>query len=97
MKLITDIRQDLYDRTIRKKEEVEELVGGRIQVDELWSCTTCGACIEACPVLIDHVPTFTDMRRYLVLSEGQPPDKAAEALEGMTNRGNPWAWLKATG
>jgi len=91
MKLITDIRQDLYDRTIRKKEEVEDLVGGRIQVDELWSCTTCGACIEACPVLIDHVPTFTDMRRYLVLSEGQPPDKAAEALEGMTNRGNPWA------
>ncbi len=91
MKLITDIRQDLYDRTIRKRDEVEELVGGRIQVDELWSCTTCGACIEACPVLIDHVPTFTDMRRYLVLSEGQPPDAAAEALEGMTNRGNPWA------
>jgi len=91
MKLITDIRQDLYDRTIRKKDEVEDLVGGRIQVDELWSCTTCGACIDACPVLIDHVPTFTDMRRYLVLSEGQPPDKATEALEGMTNRGNPWA------
>jgi len=91
MKLITDIRQDLYARTIRKKDEVVDLVGGRIQVDELWSCTTCGACMEACPVLIDHVPTFTDMRRYLVLSEGQPPDKAAEALEGMTNRGNPWA------
>jgi Fe-S oxidoreductase len=91
MKLITDIRQDLYDRTIRQKEAAEDLVGGRIQIDELWSCTTCGACINACPVLIDHVPTFTDMRRYLVLSEGQPPDKAAEALEGMTNRGNPWA------
>jgi Fe-S oxidoreductase len=91
MKLITDIRQDLYDRTIRQKEATEDLVGGRIQLDELWSCTTCGACINACPVLIDHVPTFTDMRRYLVLSEGQPPDKAAEALEGMTNRGNPWA------
>jgi Fe-S oxidoreductase len=91
MKLITDIRQDLYDRTIRKKEAVEDLVGGRIQVDELWSCTTCGACINTCPVLIDHVPTFTDMRRYLVLSEGQPPDKSTEALEGMTNRGNPWA------
>ena len=91
MKLITDIRQDLYDRTIRQKEVIEDLVGGRIRVDELWSCTTCGACIQACPVLIDHVPTFTDMRRYLVLSEGQPPDKATEALEGMTNRGNPWA------
>jgi Fe-S oxidoreductase len=91
MKLITDIRHDLYDRTIRKQEEVEDLVGGRIQLDELWSCTTCGACMNACPVLIDHVPTVTDMRRYLVLSEGQPPDAATEALEGMTNRGNPWA------
>ncbi len=91
MKLITDIRQDLYDRTLRKLDEVPDLVGGRIKVGELWSCTSCGACAEVCPVLIDHVPTFTDMRRYLVLSEGQPPDKATAALEGMTNRGNPWA------
>jgi Fe-S oxidoreductase len=91
MKLITDIRQDLYARTIRKEAEPEELVGGRIKNAELWSCTSCGACTGACPVLIDHVPTFTDMRRYLVLSEGEPPEQAMEALEGMTNRGNPWA------
>ena len=91
MKLITDIRQDLYARTIRKETEPEELVGGRIKNAELWSCTSCGACTGACPVLIDHVPTFTDMRRYLVLSEGEPPEQAMEALEGMTNRGNPWA------
>ena len=91
MKLITDIRQDLYARTIRKEAEPEELVGGRIENAELWSCTSCGACTGACPVLIDHVPTFTDMRRYLVLSEGEPPAQAMEALEGMTNRGNPWA------
>lgn len=91
MKLITDIRHDLYDRTIRHAEEVQDLLGGRIRFDELWSCTSCGACMQACPVLIDHVPTFTDMRRFLVLSEGQPPEQATEALEGMTNRGNPWA------
>jgi len=91
MKLITDIRQDLYARTIRQEAEPEELVGGRIKNAELWSCTSCGACTGACPVLIDHVPTFTDMRRYLVLSEGEPPEQAMEALEGMTNRGNPWA------
>lgn len=91
MKLITDIRQDLYARTIRKETAPDELVGGRIKNAELWSCTSCGACTGACPVLIDHVPTFTDMRRYLVLSEGEPPEQAMEALEGMTNRGNPWA------
>ena len=91
MKLITDIRQDLYARTVRKEKDPTELVGGRIEPAELWSCTSCGACTGACPVLIDHVPTFTDMRRYLVLSEGEPPEQAMEALEGMTNRGNPWA------
>jgi Fe-S oxidoreductase len=91
MQLITSIRHDLYDRTLHKKEEVEDLVGGRISTEALWSCTSCGACSEACPVLIDHVPTFTDMRRYLVLSEGAPPSSAMAALEGMTNRGNPWA------
>lgn len=91
MKLITDIRHDLYDRTLKKRAELPDLVGGRIEVDELWSCTSCGACAEVCPVLIDHVPTFTDMRRHLVLAEGQPPEKATAALEGMTNRGNPWA------
>jgi Fe-S oxidoreductase len=91
MKLITDIRQDLYARTLHKQDEPTALVGGRIGQAELWSCTSCGACTEACPVLIDHVPTFTDMRRYLVLSEGEPPEAAMAALEGMTNRGNPWA------
>lgn len=91
MKLITDIRLDLYDRTIRRQEKPTALVGERIAEAELWSCTSCAACTEACPVLIDHVPTFTDMRRYLVLSEGEPPEEAMEALEGMTNRGNPWA------
>jgi Fe-S oxidoreductase len=91
MKLITDIRHDLFARTLRKSETETSLIGDRIHIEELWSCTSCGACTEACPVLIDHVPTFTDMRRFLVLSEGKPPDQATEALEGMTNRGNPWA------
>jgi len=91
MKLITDIRHDLYERELKKVPEIPSLVGDRIRVEELWSCTSCGACAEVCPVLIDHVPTFTDMRRFLVLSEGQPPEQATSALEGMTNRGNPWA------
>ena len=59
----------------------------------MWSCTTCGACMEECPVLIDHIPTFTDMRRYLVLSEGKPHSQAAESLEKTMNTGNPWGFL----
>jgi Fe-S oxidoreductase len=89
MKVITDIRHDLY-ATASGKGETPSLVGDRVSADELWSCTTCGACTEVCPVLVDHVPTFTDMRRHLVMSEGSPPDKGGEALEAMMSKGNPW-------
>ena len=91
MKIITDIRQELYSKYLHKKS-VEGIVGKPITENELWSCTTCGACMEECPVLIDHIPTFTDMRRYLVLSEGKPHPQAAESLEKTMNTGNPWGF-----
>jgi Fe-S oxidoreductase len=91
MKLITDIRSDLFELQSGKNGE-RALVSGTISEMELWSCTTCGACMEECPVLIDHVPTFTDMRRFLVLSEGKPPVQAGEILEKTLNTGNPWGF-----
>ncbi|MDJ0698509.1 MAG: (Fe-S)-binding protein [Woeseiaceae bacterium] len=89
MNVITDLRHDLYHETLGRGE-ARQLVGERVTADALWSCTTCGACMDVCPVLIEHVPTFTDMRRYLVMSEGSPPDKGGEALEAMMSKGNPW-------
>jgi len=89
MKTITDIRTELYSKFLHKKK-VNGIVGKPISEMELWSCTTCGACTEECPVLVNHVPTFTDMRRYLVLSEGKPHPQAAESLEKTMNTGNPW-------
>ncbi len=94
MKIITDIRQELYDKYLNKKD-VDGIVGKPITETELWSCTTCGACTEVCPVLINHVPTFTDMRRYLVLSEGKPHPQAADSLEKTMNTGNPWGFSKS--
>jgi Fe-S oxidoreductase len=91
MKIITDIRHELYDKYLNKKN-VNGVVGKPISEMELWSCTTCGACMEECPVLIDHIPTFTDMRRYLVLSEGKPHSQAADSLEKTMNTGNPWGF-----
>jgi len=91
MKIITDMRHELYDQYLHKKE-VNGIVGKPISETELWSCTTCGACMEECPVLISHIPTFTDMRRYLVLSEGKPHAQAAESLEKTMNTGNPWGF-----
>ena len=72
--------------------ESAALIGGRIQEDELWSCTTCCACSEACPVLIEHVPTFTELRRHLVMSEGKPPTQAFDRLEAMLKKGNPYGF-----
>ncbi|NOZ03205.1 MAG: (Fe-S)-binding protein [FCB group bacterium] len=94
MKIITDIRHSLYDQTLGGGEE-KELINGKISETELWSCTTCAACMEECPVLIDHVPTFTDLRRFLVLSEGKPPTQAAPYLEKMMNNGNPWGFAQS--
>ena len=94
MKIITDVRQKLYAETLNLNNFDGELVGGLITEDELWSCTTCGACMEECPVLIEHVPTITDMRRHLVLSEGKPPEQAKESLEKTLQNGNPWGMPK---
>lgn len=94
MKIITDIRADLYQNTLGFGEE-KDLIGGRISAEELWACTTCGACMEECPVLIDHIPAITDMRRHLVLSEGKPPEQASESLENTMQNGNPWGFQKS--
>ncbi len=85
MEIITDVRDTLY-----AKDHDKILPGDVISETALWSCTTCGACMEECPVLIDHVPTITDLRRYLVLSEGKPPAQANESLEKTMNMGNPY-------
>jgi Fe-S oxidoreductase/TM2 domain-containing membrane protein YozV len=66
------------------------LVPDVIHPDVLWSCTTCGACVEQCPVDIEHVDTILDMRRYQVLIEAQFPTEANLMLRNVENRGDPW-------
>ena len=64
--------------------------GGVIDPDVLWSCTNCGACVEQCPVDIEHVDHILDMRRYQVLIESSFPSEAGVMLRNLENRGNPW-------
>jgi Fe-S oxidoreductase len=64
--------------------------GGIIDPDVLWSCTTCGACVEQCPVDIEHVDHIVDMRRYQVLIESSFPSEAGVMLRNLENKGNPW-------
>ncbi|PRZ32735.1 Fe-S oxidoreductase [Antricoccus suffuscus] len=59
-------------------------------VDALWSCTMCGACVEQCPVDIEHIDHIVDMRRYQVLIESAFPSEAGVMLKNIENKGNPW-------
>ncbi len=66
------------------------LHGEVVSPEELWSCTTCSACMEECPARIDIVDTVVDLRRYLGLSEGAFPSSAVQTLRNIERAGNPW-------
>ncbi|WP_338836793.1 (Fe-S)-binding protein [Gordonia polyisoprenivorans] len=65
-------------------------LGAVIDTETLWSCTTCGACVEQCPVDIEHVDHIIDMRRYQVLIESDFPTELAGMFKNLENKGNPW-------
>jgi Fe-S oxidoreductase len=64
--------------------------GGIVDPDVLWSCTTCGACVEQCPVDIEHIDHIVDLRRHQVLIESSFPTEAGTMLKNLENKGNPW-------
>lgn len=66
------------------------LPAGAISFDELWACTNCRACMEACPVYIEHVPKIQAMRQYLTLMESDFPKEAQPVMKNLENNGNPW-------
>ncbi|MCF2525836.1 (Fe-S)-binding protein [Yinghuangia soli] len=63
---------------------------GVIDPDVLWSCVTCGACVEQCPVDIEHVDHILDMRRYQVMMESEFPKEAGSMLRNLERKGDPW-------
>jgi Fe-S oxidoreductase len=88
-----EAREKLPDAV--KAEAERPLVGdadarGVIDPDVLWSCTNCGACVEECPVDIEHIDHITDMRRHQVLIESAFPTEASSMLKNLENKGNPW-------
>ncbi len=66
------------------------LVPGAIGEDAVWDCVTCGACVEACPVLIEHVDKIVGIRRNLVLEESRFPAELTPAFRAMESAQNPW-------
>ena len=64
--------------------------GGVIDPDVLWSCVTCGACVEQCPVDIEHIDHIVDMRRYQVMMESEFPSELSTLFKNLEAKGNPW-------
>jgi Fe-S oxidoreductase len=62
---------------------------GLVEAETLWSCTTCRACVEECPMMIEHVDAIVDMRRHLTLEKGATPNKGAEVLDNLIATDNP--------
>ncbi len=72
------------------------LVDGAISYDAVWDCVTCGACVQACPVLIEHVDKIVGIRRNLVLEDSRFPREIAPAFTAMERSGNPWGQPAST-
>jgi Fe-S oxidoreductase len=106
--LIMGLRDNMFasaDRLLSGEGggDVATLVPTTIDPDVLWSCTTCGSCVEQCPVDIEHVDAIIDMRRFEVLMESRFPSEAGLLLRNLENQGDPWGlgsskrteWLSA--
>ena len=76
-----------------KSNNSHALVGGIYSEDEIWSCTTCGACEEECPLLIEYIDKIVDLRRGLV-DDGNVPKSIQKALKALESRGNPYGKME---
>jgi len=82
----------MRDHAMAKVVDTENLVGENapIELDVLWSCTSCGACVEECPVDIEHVDHIVNMRRFQVLVESEFPAELGGTFRNLEKTGNPW-------
>jgi Fe-S oxidoreductase len=77
------------------EHQAKNLAGGVVTEEEIWACTTCGACQEVCPVDIEHIRKIIELRRNLVLEQSKMPESAQLMLKNMQSRGHPWAGVQS--
>ena len=85
----------MRDHALAKVPDDKPLVGTAISSDILWSCTTCGACVNECPVDIEHVDHIVNMRRFQVLVESEFPTELGNLFRNLEKAGNPWGANRA--
>ena len=82
------------DKHGKDHNDGKSLLGDYIKEEELWACTTCNACVEACPVSIDPLSIIMEMRRSLVMEESKVPSELASMLTNVENNGAPWQFAQ---
>jgi len=101
-KLVNDIKANMDERIPKlmladdpSTVETTPLIGGSVKPDEFWSCTNCAACMEACPVNIEHIQKMIDLRRYKVLMEGDMAPELQTTFMNLENNFNPYGFAFA--
>jgi heterodisulfide reductase subunit C len=98
-KIMMDTRDRLEEvgNAIDKGEsyETKYLLRDHISEEELWACTSCNACTQACPVNIDPLGIIIDLRRYLIMEESKSPESITTMFNNIENNGAPWAFSPA--
>lgn len=95
-KVIQDLKAHWLEKTpylLKGKGDSFEtpmIDGGGVATDDIWSCTTCRHCMEACPMMIEHVHAIVDMRRHMILMEGTMPQELVILNKNLENNFNPW-------
>jgi Fe-S oxidoreductase len=74
---------------------MKAMIGDVVSEEEIWACTTCGACQDVCPVSIEHIRKIIDLRRNLVMEQSKMPESAQLMLRNMQQRGHPWAGVQS--
>ena len=91
---ITEVGNNL-DKHGKDRRDDRSLLDNYITREELWACTTCNACVEACPVNINPLEIITEMRRYIVMEESQAPASLNNMFGNVENNGAPWKYSQA--
>ncbi len=93
--LIYNLHRSMHDTLMGENGSKDKsLVGDYVSTESPWLCTTCGACLEICPMFLDPVSAVIEMRRHLTLMTGDVPGSVGETLMQMERRGNPWGLPK---
>jgi heterodisulfide reductase subunit C len=97
-KIMMDTRDRLEEHGKNLKsgdEDAKSLLGDYISPEELWACTTCNACVQACPVNINPLSIIVDLRRFLVMEESAAPNELNTMFTNVENNGAPWQFAQA--